>query len=377
MADEDAQPIIIKKVNKGGGGHHGGAWKVAYADFVTAMMAFFMLLWLLNVVTDEAKDVISSYFDPSNPRIAMEKSGAGGVLGGLSVAQQGSMASTAQALATPELTGYAGKDEEEGKDPEELTSKEQALAILEEQLREEENAAFDEAMAKLEETIKFEKELQELAENLKIDMTPEGMRIQLVDQENRPLFPKGSTDMFDYTRILLSAVTDIVLSMKQNISIRGHTEAAQETEDIDSYSNWELSAGRANAARRVLQESGLPEFRIENVIGKADREPFIEDDPYDERNRRISIILLRESLEEAIERGAFENLKDEIQPEGSETEPSPADLDAPTDGSGPSGIGDGLDEASDEDQGAATKEPGVQHPADELYERSRGQIVFP
>ena len=111
---EQQQPIIIKKINKSGGGHHGGAWKVAYADFVTAMMAFFMLLWLLNVVTDEAKQVISSYFDPSNPKIAQDISGAGGVLGGLSVAQRGSMASTAQPLQTPNLTGYAGQDEKEG-----------------------------------------------------------------------------------------------------------------------------------------------------------------------------------------------------------------------------------------------------------------------
>lgn len=389
MANEDAQPIIIKKVVKGGGGHHGGAWKVAYADFVTAMMAFFMLLWLLNVVTDEAKDVISSYFDPSNPRIAMEQSGAGGVLGGLSVSQQGAMATTAQALDSPELSGYAGeveeKDEKEKDAQEELESKQKALEILEEQLRGAEDAAFQEAIEKLEESIKFEKELQEMAENLKMDMTPEGLRIQLIDQEDRPLFPQGSAAMFDYTAALISAVTDIVLGLKQDISISGHTEAEPETTDNttldpadpDSYTNWELSADRANAARRVLQENGLPEYRIKSVIGRADREPFIEHDPYDPRNRRISIVVLRESLEEAIERGAFEGLKDDINTTADQSDPSAADLDEPTDGSGPSGIGDGLDEAKDEDVNVEEQEPGVNHPAKDLYERTPGQVVFP
>ena len=376
MADEDVQPIIIKKVIKKGGGHHGGAWKVAYADFVTAMMAFFMLLWLLNVVTDEAKDVISSYFDPSNPRIAMEKSGAGGVLGGLSVAQQGSMAQTAQALNAPSLSGFSGVDDAGEADADEFESKQEALEALEEQLREKENMEFAEAVAKLEDSIKFEKELQEMAENLKIDMTPEGMRIQLIDQEDRPLFPRGGTEMFDYTETLLTAVSSIILSLRQDISIRGHTEGVDESALETNYSNWELSADRANAARRVLQEAGLPEYRIASVIGKADRELFIKTDPYDARNRRISIIILRESLEDALERGEFEDqLPPEIDENGNEVKPSPADLDSDGADAGPGGIGDGLDEARDEED--EINEPGVQHPAEDLYERTPGQIVFP
>lgn len=296
---DEVQPIIVKKIKKSGGGHHGGAWKVAYADFVTAMMAFFLLLWLLNVSTDEALETISNYFDPTQPQIADTRSGAGGLMGGTSVSPEGAMTTNVQPLAQPKPTGLAGQSESD-------TTKmdEGQLQQLEEQLRKQEEEQFAQAKAALEQAIQDNPELAELAKNLMIDVTEEGLRIQLVDQDGKPMFPSGSAEMYGYTRKLMKAVADVALSMPNNISLRGHTDSYKYAPGA-TYTNWELSADRANASRRVLLDQNIPKDRIANVMGKADREHLIAENPLDARNRRISIILLRESLEQAFQRGAF------------------------------------------------------------------------
>lgn len=312
--DEELPPIIIKKVKKVEGGHHGGAWKVAYADFVTAMMAFFLLLWLLNVTTDEAKNAIANYFDPTHPELSNSTSGAGGVLGGLTVSTEGAMAQMTQPVTAPKASGAtrtANKAGSSGMDDPEYSESE--LQKLEEEFREQEEKRFEEAKKEIEEAIKNDPELQEMMKNVIMDITSEGMRIQIIDQEGRPMFPSGSAEMYDYTRKLMSKVAEIILKMPNDISVRGHTDSVPYGQGA-KYTNWELSADRANSTRRILVESNIPEVRLADVMGKADREPLVVNNPADAKNRRMSIILLNETIEKAFERGAF---KDKVK-EGSQ-----------------------------------------------------------
>lgn len=292
--DDGARPIIIKKINKVEGGHHGGAWKVAYADFVTAMMAFFLLMWLLNVTTKEAKNAISSYFDPTSPKVSENTSGAGGTMGGLSMSTEGAMVSEVQPIVTPRLPDttrrpFGGnKNKSNPKEKEDKAEKARKKAA-EEQFR------FDKAADALRRALEETPELKDLAKNLLVDVTPEGLRIQIVDQEGKAMFPSGSARMFKKTRKLVKLVANVASKMDNEISVRGHTDSTPYGKG-SSYTNWELSADRANETRSALIEYGLDSDRLNNVMGKADREPLIKDNPSDPRNRRISIILLREEL---------------------------------------------------------------------------------
>lgn len=305
---EEAAPIIVvKKIIKKGGGHHGGAWKVAYADFVTAMMAFFLLLWLLNVTTEDAQEIISSYFDPAHPRIAESTSGSGGVLGGLTMVKEGTMAEMVQTPIPKDTTGYKREDKEFSEPPPpqpQTNTKDANLAQLEEKLRQADEERFQKAKEELEKALAENEELKELAKHVKIDITPEGLRIQIIDQEGQPMFAIGSAQMLEKTKLLMATVAGVIQGMPNNISIRGHTDSHQYAPGA-TYTNWELSADRANTARRVLLDKGVAVTRLNDVMGKADREHLVAEDPLDARNRRISIILLRDTLEQALERGEF------------------------------------------------------------------------
>ncbi len=301
---DEMQAIIIKKVIKKGGGHHGGAWKVAYADFVTAMMAFFLLLWLLNVSTDEALEVISSYFDPSHPKIADTRSGAGGIMGGLTMSKEGAMAEDRQPPVAQQNTGTDRKTMEVNKQGGIADS--DGLKKLEDELRNKEETRFKEAQKALEKALQSSEELKELAKHLQIDVTPEGLRIQIIDQEGEPMFRSGSADMVAKARTLMETVADVIQTMPNDISVRGHTDSHKYSPGA-TYTNWELSADRANAARRVLLEKSVAISRLNDVMGKADREHLIAENPLDARNRRISIIMLRETVEHAFRRGAFDD----------------------------------------------------------------------
>ena len=316
-SEEEKQPIIVKKIVKGGG-HHGGAWKVAYADFVTAMMAFFLLLWLLNVTTDEQKNAISNYFDPTHPKVSDSNSGAGGVLGGLTMTPEGAMAQTKNPLTPQQVNKQKPKGtDNEGK---KQSTKEKAREAAEEK-------RFKSAEEKLKQAIQESEQLAKLAENLMVDMTPEGLRIQIVDQDGESMFPSGSARMFEKTKKILEMISEITLEMPNEISIRGHTDSSQYSPGA-TYTNWELSADRANASRRVMLESGTPTERLNNVMGKADTEPLIPDNPQDARNRRITIILLKEALTNPLpdepeeeERATEEEVEEEIPPFTFEEEP--------------------------------------------------------
>ena len=345
MADTDA--IIIKKVNRGHQAHHGGAWKVAYADFVTAMMAFFLLMWLLNAASEESLSGIADYFTPT-AILSSSKSGAGGMLGGTSMLSPGAQSTSRSApgvtvslnpLSTEEVPddeGLPGVKKGNTEDTE-MTDELSDLALAEDEfgdgggdnLRDGEDGlrddyegmgaeqAFDEStlddkaskelLAKLEqqeferaekalrEAIAESPELKGFAENLIIDMTPEGMRIQIADAEKSTMFPSGSARMLPHTKKLLNKIMQAVLTLPNDIAILGHTDSVPYLGD-NGYSNWELSTDRANASRRALIEQGLPGSRIIRVVGMADMDPLVPEDPASPQNRRISVLILRDSI---------------------------------------------------------------------------------
>jgi len=293
MAETGPQPIIIKKVNKGHGGHHGGAWKIAYADFVTAMMAFFLLLWLLNSVTQEQLEGISNYFAPVTA--SSSTSGSGDILGGKTITEEGAASSsTSRDAVTVDLPPpKAGTGGEESTDTQEGSGEgEGGGDASAEALAKAEQDQFEKAKEELEETIAGIPQMRQLAESLLIDNTTEGLRIQLIDQDGLAMFPSGGADMYLHTKRLLEVVAKVIAKMPNNISISGHTDAVPFVTD-NGYSNWELSADRANSARRSLRHFKIPESRFSHVIGKAATEPLLPDDPKNARNRRLSIVLLR------------------------------------------------------------------------------------
>jgi chemotaxis protein MotB len=299
---DDKQNIIIKRVKKVAGGHHGGAWKVAYADFVTAMMAFFLLLWLLSVTTNVQKQRIADYFSPTDPRISSSENGSGGVLGGTTVSPDG--AKTDDAVAPD-----AGKsEEEEKKDQEQNAATDKS---------DEKN--FKETQENLRQSIESVPELQEYMPNLLIDMTPEGLRIQIIDTANRPMFEKGSAVPLPQTVKLISMITNVLRPLPNKISVRGHTDSLAYGKDA-SYTNWELSADRANASRRIMLGAGLDATRVENVQGKADRELLDTTDPTSPKNRRISLIVLKQSVAAAAKKASVTVVK---RPSSQPTKPEP------------------------------------------------------
>jgi len=302
--------IIIKKIKKGGGHapHHGGAWKVAYADFVTAMMAFFLLLWLLNVTTDVQKRGIADYFDPT--LTSKSTSGAGGVLGGQTIGKPGSeqvaltqpsfgvnATSLRQPINGTDTDDDGGTNSDQDSDnaaPPIKTDKPQKLTAdeFQKQIAEHEQQRFEEAKEALEQAVREVPELRALANNLLIDETSEGLRIQIVDQDKTPMYPLGSAEMLEPSKKLIALVTQVIQKLPNKISITGHTDSTQYALSA-KYTNWELSADRANASRRQFLADGLQGSRIDRVGGVADQDPLDKVDPSAPANRRISIILLR------------------------------------------------------------------------------------
>ncbi|MDP6805067.1 MAG: flagellar motor protein MotB [Rhodospirillales bacterium] len=286
---EHGQTIIIKKVKGGGGhGHHGGAWKVAYADFVTAMMAFFLLLWLLNSVTQEQLEGISNYFAPAS--IAVTTSGSGGMFGGTAVtADQGAgLAETSSPTVTLDLP-----PPEAGSGPTESTEDAVSEDQAEKVLAEKEEQQFDDAAREIRETLEKLPQLKEIAGSLVIDQTAEGLRVQVVDQEGVAMFSSGSATMLGRTHRAIDLVAKVIAKLPNEISITGHTDAVKYAGGETGYTNWELSADRANSTRRALIQAGVSPERLAKVVGAADQDPLVSDDPRNPRNRRIAIVLLR------------------------------------------------------------------------------------
>jgi chemotaxis protein MotB len=279
------QTILIKKVKKvTAGGHHGGAWKVAYADFVTAMMAFFLLMWLINTTSPEQKKGIADYFAPAT--VSQSTSGSGGILGGTSLGEDGvqsdgSVALVEQPPEAPPQDGKANAELESASDE-----------ALREALQRRDEAAFQSAAASLRQAMQDLPELAELSKHLLIDQTPEGLRIQLVDQEGRSMFAEGSARPNERARLLLKAIAGVVNQLPNRVTITGHTSASVSRQ---AEGDWSLSANRADASRQILQGSGVDPDRFFQVAGRAASEPLYPDDPTLAGNRRIALVLLREA----------------------------------------------------------------------------------
>jgi chemotaxis protein MotB len=288
------QPIIIKRIKKGGGhGHHGGAWKVAYADFVTAMMAFFLLMWLINTTSPEQKRGIADYFAPAS--VSETTSGAGGILSGTALGTDGAKQNGSMSVIQEMAPDSKHPDDGKAKDAARSSSDAEATSTeaLREQLRKREEASFASAAQSLRQALQDMPELSELSKNIIIDQTPEGLRIQLVDQEGRSMFNQGSAQPNDRAKLLLRAISKIINQLPNRISIYGHTSANAGGAKADG--DWTLSAGRADASRRILQGAGVDPDRVYQVSGKAASEPLYPDDPALPGNRRIAIVLLREA----------------------------------------------------------------------------------
>jgi chemotaxis protein MotB len=292
MAYGSDRPIVIKKVRKGGGhGHHGGAWKVAYADFVTAMMAFFLLMWLINTTSPEQKRGIADYFAPAS--VSESTSGSGGILGGTSLGDAGAKSDGSQSVIqqlapeAPQDAQEAGKSERTGEAGGQAAAAEAAQSAA----AKKEADDFSSAAQSLRQAMQDMPELAELSKQVLVDQTPEGLRIQLVDQEGRSMFETGSSRPNDRARLLLRAVARVVNQLHNRVTVSGHTSATVAKASGD---DWALSAARANASRGVLQEAGIDPDRIYQVAGKANSDPLFPDDPTLPGNRRIAIVLLRE-----------------------------------------------------------------------------------
>ncbi len=314
MADTNQQPIIIKKVKGHGHGHHGGAWKVAYADFVTAMMAFFLLLWLLNATTEEQKQGISNYFSPVS--VSSNSTGSGGLFGGTDFTSEGSLSSgrgpdAGSAIVRLPPVEPADVEIESDSDTDPATLSEEDLAEF---VAKQEEEQFEKAAAELRQAIRSVPELAELQDSLVVEQTPEGLRIQLLDQEQVSMFGLGSSEPEEETRRLLGLVAEAVKHLPNKLSISGHTDA-RPFNGASGYSNWELSSDRANAARRLLIDAGVEPDRVSQVQGRADTELLLPDEPTSPRNRRISIVLLRDNPESSAPQRV--ELESPVLPEGS------------------------------------------------------------
>ena len=277
------QPIIIKRVKKGGHGAHGGAWKIAYADFVTAMMAFFLLMWLLGSTTDGDKKGIADYF-ASPLKIALLESGSGA--GDASSVVKG---------GGQDLTRTSGQVKRGDIEAKRATVNLQALKA--EQIRAE-VARLQELKRHVEEKIAVNPKLAAMKSQLRLDMTPDGLRIQIVDAANRPMFALGSAEVQPYMRDLLRDIGSVLAEVPNRLTLEGHTDAAPYAGGERGYSNWELSADRANASRRELVAGGLPDDRTLRVQGLAASSLFDPKDPLAPTNRRISIIVMNREAEE-------------------------------------------------------------------------------
>jgi chemotaxis protein MotB len=288
------RPIIIKKVRKGGhAGHHGGAWKVAYADFVTAMMAFFLLMWLINTTSPEQKRGIADYFAPAS--VSTSTSGTGGILAGTSlgtdgVKGEGTVKVVEQMSPQPpkNVVDQGASSKQAASSTE--TASEQALRDA---MQKREEQAFQSASESLKQALHNMPELAELSKQIKYDMTPEGLRIQLIDEEGRSMFDQGSSKPNERARVLLRAVARVINQLPNRITIAGHTSVS--ANGAKPKSDWPLSFQRADAAREILQEAGVDPDRLKQVSGRASAEPLYPDDPTLAGNRRIAIVLLKEA----------------------------------------------------------------------------------
>ncbi|PHV06940.1 motility protein MotB [Janthinobacterium sp. BJB412] len=285
MAEEGLRPIIVKRIKKTAGGHHGGAWKIAYADFVTAMMAFFLLMWLLGSTTKGDLNGISEYFKTP-----------------LKVAMQGGSGSGDSSSVIPgggkDLTRRDGQVRN-ADDP--AVKKTYNLSAAKAALEREEAVRLQQLKEKIEAKIESNPLLKKYKNQLLLDFTSEGLRIQIVDEQNRPMFALAKAELQPYTRDILHEIGFVLNDVPNKIGLSGHTDSTPYMSDA-GYSNWELSADRANASRRELIAGGMSETKMLRVVGLAAAAHLDKQDPFNPINRRISIIVMNKKTEENVMR---------------------------------------------------------------------------
>lgn len=279
-------------------GKGGGAWKVAYADFVTAMMAFFLMLWLLSTSSEDTLKGLAEYFTDASANEGTP-GGVGGVLNGISVLparpifDQPSSSPAAAQRALPAMANDPGHLDSEDYQPARSAAPHEGDDVDPgAQWERRERARFETAREAIFRELERTPDLGALADSLVVENTPEGLRIQMLDRENQPMFPLGTDRLLPQTQALLRVVTQAILPLPNRVSIRGHTDSRPFAGK--GYDNWRLSTDRANATRLAMLDAGLPPQRVADVIGKGDSEHLFPADPQDPRNRRISIVLLND-----------------------------------------------------------------------------------
>lgn len=287
MVDDVSQkPIIIKRIKKMVGQHHGGTWKIAYADFVTAMMAFFLLMWLLGSTTQGDKEGISEYFKTPLKVALLGGDGSGD---STSVVKGGG----------DDITKKIGQLKRSDFDDLKRSIDIDALQALQDRFELEQ---LEKLKARIEDTISNNPALNKFKSQLLLDITSEGLRIQIVDEKNRPMFAMGRAELQSYTKMILHEIGKMLNDVGNKISLSGHTDATPYPTGEKSYSNWELSADRANASRRELIAGGMSPEKMLRVVGLSSAVMFDKEDPFSPFNRRISIIVMNKKAEDAITR---------------------------------------------------------------------------
>ncbi|MBZ0091905.1 MAG: flagellar motor protein MotB [Burkholderiales bacterium] len=284
MSDDSQRPIIIKRIKKGSHAAHGGAWKIAYADFVTAMMAFFLLMWLLSSSSKATLVGIGEYFKTPF-RVAMQ---GGKASGDSSTLIQG---------GGTDLTKTVG---EVHKSDQPIEKRVINLREAKGELEKQEKVKLEELKKKLEKMIDSNPNLKQFKNQIFLDITRDGLRIQIVDEKNRPMFDLGSAHIKDYAKVILQEIGRVLNDVPNRITLSGHTDATPYSGGETGYSNWELSSDRANASRRALIQGGMDDKKMLRVVGLSSAVMFDKSDPYNPVNRRISIIVMNKQAEDSV-----------------------------------------------------------------------------
>ena len=296
MSDDSQQPIVVKRIKKVSGGAHGGAWKVAYADFVTAMMAFFLLMWLLGSTTSGDLKGIAEYFQTP---LKVSLSGGSGSGDATSILQAGG----------EDLTRSVGQVKRGDVESKKTSLNVMAAKIEYERAEKEKLSGLKDQISAM---IENDSKLKQFKNQLLLDITDEGLRIQIVDEKNRPMFASSSAELQPYSREILRQIGKALNGVDNKVSLSGHTDATPYPGGEKGFGNWELSANRANSSRRELVAGGMDDAKVIRVVGLAAALPFDTSDPFSAINRRISIIVMNKRTEEA------------LMGEGKSKEPPPA-----------------------------------------------------
>ncbi|HEY0563444.1 MAG TPA: flagellar motor protein MotB [Methylophilus sp.] len=284
MAEDRIAPIIVKKIKKSGGGHHGGAWKIAYADFVTAMMAFFLLMWLLGSSSKSQLEGVSEYF-----KMPLKVALMGGPAIGASdtlLKNTGGKDITLKQGQVKLVDGPKGKE------------KKVTVEEAKEALKKAEQVKLEQLKQKIELAIEQSETMSKFKNQLLLDITSEGLRVQIIDEQNRPMFESSKAELQPYAKEILHEIGKMLNGVENKISLSGHTDAAPYPSGDRGYSNWELSSDRANSSRRELISGGMDETKLLRVVGLASATLFDKDNPFNSANRRISIIVMNKQAEE-------------------------------------------------------------------------------